>query len=277
MEKEKVSHKDDGFQFKLYQNTTRNGYSYYSHWHNELEIINVKKGTVIAQVNEIKYELKKGDLLFINSGFVHNFFVGDGICDWDTFVFDYNFLSSMLDDRVYQKFILPLLENNYFIQELIISKEVENILIEIADIYHQKKPFYEIKIKSLLYDLFFELYKNDYIIKDKDKTDDIMNKLKQSLDYIYNNYQTNIQVKDIAGSCFLNEFYYMRLFKKYMNMTVNEYLNRYRLQKAINYLVNTNLSVTEIAYKCGFASSSYFIVKLKKMYNKTAKEIRNQR
>ena len=72
----------------------------------------------------------------------------------------------------------------------------------------------------------------------------------------------------------MNEFYFMKFFKKYMNLTVNEYLNNYRLRRAYKLIKNTDLSITEIAFLSGYNNSRYFIVQFKKMYNITPKELR---
>ena len=65
---------DDGFPFKIYPNSTEGGYNYYSHWHNELEIIYVLKGEILATYNSNQRTLHQGDVLFINKGDVHNLY-----------------------------------------------------------------------------------------------------------------------------------------------------------------------------------------------------------
>lgn len=273
MRKEEVKHGDDGFPFKIYPNSTEGGYNYYSHWHNELEIIYVLDGEILATYNSNQKILHQGDVLFINKGDVHNLYDCNALCHWLAFVFDYNFLSSLITDRAYEKYILPLIEGQCVISALVNSKEVIEILNEIFNLYKENSLFMELKIKALLFDLFFFLYKNDYIETVK-KAPDSFDKIKLAIDFISNHYAEDIRVSDIARACFWNEFYFMRVFKKNMNMTVNEYLNQYRLIKAYKLLRETKLSITEIAYKVGFNNVSYFIVKLKQMYHKTPKEIR---
>ena len=43
-----------------------------------------------------------------------------------------------------------------------------------------------------------------------------------------------------------------------------EYLNEYRIEKAVRKLRLTNLSITDIAFSCGFSDLSYFIKTFKK-------------
>lgn len=48
-----------------------------------------------------------------------------------------------------------------------------------------------------------------------------------------------------------------------MNCSIFEYITNYRLVESEKLLITTNESITDIAYKCGFASASYFIEKFK--------------
>ncbi|MBU5478254.1 helix-turn-helix transcriptional regulator [Eubacterium sp. MSJ-13] len=53
------------------------------------------------------------------------------------------------------------------------------------------------------------------------------------------------------------------------------YVNHYRLEKSIFLLRNTTISITEIAYACGFSNTSYFCEIFHKYYNTTPKKFRN--
>ena len=63
-------------------------------------------------------------------------------------------------------------------------------------------------------------------------------------------------------------------------MTLREYVEDRRIRKAVNLLVETDLTLSEIAYECGFSSQSYFSYAFKKKMNLTpreyAKEIYNR-
>ena len=48
------------------------------------------------------------------------------------------------------------------------------------------------------------------------------------------------------------------MFKQYLNMSPIDYLNSFRLEKGMELLRQTDLSITEISSACGFSSPSYF-------------------
>ena len=66
--------------------------------------------------------------------------------------------------------------------------------------HNKNEDFMELRIKALLFDLFFFLYKNEYIETVK-KTPDSFDKIKLAIDYISNHYAEDIRVTDIAKAC----------------------------------------------------------------------------
>lgn len=77
------------------------------------------------------------------------------------------------------------------------------------------------------------------------------------LEYINNHISENIQIEHIAQSLFLTRSYIMHLFKAETGMTIGKYICERRLFLAEN-LMSSDLSLTDIAYKCGYNSYSSF-------------------
>ncbi len=68
--------------------------------------------------------------------------------------------------------------------------------------------------------------------------------------------------------------YLCRVFKKYMGITMTDYLNHIRLDYAMNMIQSTNKNILDIAQDLGFSSVSYFNVIFKKRYGITPMEAR---
>ena len=49
-----------------------------------------------------------------------------------------------------------------------------------------------------------------------------------------------------------------RSVKKYLNLTLSEYINSLRINWICNMLINTDVSITDLCYESGFSSLSYF-------------------
>ena len=82
--------------------------------------------------------------------------------------------------------------------------------------------------------------------------------IQKSLRYIDYNYSRDIDVDDIAANAGISRSHLYRLFVQHISMPPNEYLTRYRIQKACILLQQQHLSVGEAAYSTGFSDQLYF-------------------
>lgn len=77
--------------------------------------------------------------------------------------------------------------------------------------------------------------------------------------FIEENYDRPIGLKEAAAAVHMNPSYVSAMFKEQTGLTFSEYLTRYRIQKAKEYLLATGLSVNEISEKVGYLTAKYFI------------------
>ena len=75
---------------------------------------------------------------------------------------------------------------------------------------------------------------------------------------INSNLEKEISIEELAGKVNLNRTTLQKVFKEMYGLTVNEYRTKARLQLAKNLLASTELSITEIAGRCGYANASKF-------------------
>jgi two-component system response regulator YesN len=72
------------------------------------------------------------------------------------------------------------------------------------------------------------------------------------------NYSNKLTVKNIARQVHLNKYYFGRLFKQEMGMTVNQYIIQIRVRNAESMLQTGNYKVQEVAEHCGFSDVIHF-------------------
>lgn len=84
----------------------------------------------------------------------------------------------------------------------------------------------------------------------------------------------NLSLQSIATYFKMSSAYVGRIFKQYENVSVGDYINGLRLEKARDMLLTSSYSVKEIADYLGFNNASYFITLFKKKYGLTPKEFR---
>ena len=95
-----------------------------------------------------------------------------------------------------------------------------------------------------------------------------------ALEFIEHNYMRGIKVSDIAQYIGINRSYLTRIFKKSLNISVQEYLVNYRLEKAATLLRTTNEMVGNIAQDVGYEDSLTFSKVFKSIKGKSPTEYR---
>lgn len=89
--------------------------------------------------------------------------------------------------------------------------------------------------------------------------------LSNAIEYIRMNYADDIHVRDIADFCRCSESYINHNFKKKMNLSVSQFINHVRIDKAKELIAETSGSFNEISDKCGFSDPNYFSLVFKKL------------
>lgn len=95
------------------------------------------------------------------------------------------------------------------------------------------------------------------------------NYVEKACQYINKNYDKAITVEKIAEYLSLNKNYLIRIFKKELNITPNHFVLKTRLFYAKLMLLQTDLTIKDIALSCGFNTPSYFIKCFKENFKKS--------
>lgn len=88
-------------------------------------------------------------------------------------------------------------------------------------------------------------------------------------EYIHKNYAEKITLEDIEEELNFHRNYLNRCFKKHTGVSIYNYLLNYRLEQAMNFLMYTDASVSEVAENVGFKNSKSFSTAFKKLYSVT--------
>lgn len=98
--------------------------------------------------------------------------------------------------------------------------------------------------------------------------------VKKAVQYISQNYTSNITLEDVAEYVHLNPAYFSTLFKQSSGSTFKEYLNMVRIEESKRLLLNTDYTIIDIAIAVGFEDQSYFSKVFKKFTGLTPKQYR---
>ncbi len=245
------------------------------HWHNEVELIVVKKGRGIVSVDLVTYYVEAGDIIFIFPGQLHSIEQDDSYrMEYENILFKQELLKSSGIDYCNANFIQPLFVGEVRLYPLIDDAFINHSriidLINEIDRLCDKKPFaWQMAVKGFLYQILYLLV-SAYTEEVKNKSDKkSIDKIKDILTYIEQNYASPISIAEVADYCSYSESYFMKFFKQNMGSGFIQYLNQYRLELAADLLRSSNDSVLDIATAVGFDNLSYFTRSFKKKYGVT--------
>lgn len=83
-----------------------------------------------------------------------------------------------------------------------------------------------------------------------------------------------MNLDDAAASCGMSRYHFSRTFKALLGQNFKDYLLKRKLSMAIGLLVNSQLTIAEIAYQCDFTDSAYFCAKFKQHMGQTPRQFR---
>jgi YesN/AraC family two-component response regulator len=92
------------------------------------------------------------------------------------------------------------------------------------------------------------------------------------VDYIENNFASDIDLNDLAGRFKMSKTYLCQSFKRETNQTVINYLNSIRMIHALKMFQKGEGNVSRVAMENGFHDVSYFIQLFKKSTGFTPKQ-----
>lgn len=96
---------------------------------------------------------------------------------------------------------------------------------------------------------------------------DYLQRINRGIDYIVNNLTGDLRLEAVARAAAFSPFHFHRIFRALVGETLNQFVKRVRLQRALALLTHRDeLSLTDIALACGFASSSDFSRSFKKQF-----------
>ena len=102
-----------------------------------------------------------------------------------------------------------------------------------------------------------------------------ISRINKVMDYVEKHLNEEITLDKIAQIACFSPFHFHRIFSTLTNETLNTFIQRLRIEKAAQQLRNEeNISISEIAYNCGFGSAAHFSRTFRKYFGLTAKEFR---
>ena len=233
------------------------------HWHDEVEIIYVRKGPLMVEIDGQKFIGDDGAVYIVSPGVLHMMAAPETPVDYFTFLFPMEFISFQTKDELEDEIFFPLRNHTReFRPEVTNRNLLEKLITILYELSEENGKFgthRQIQVRIRLLQVVDLLVEYDQL---EAKTGRASGGLeKEILIYIQDNYHEHISLAELSEHFHLSEKYMSRFFSERFHMTLTQYVNYVRLKYARHLLESTDLSVTEIAMKSGYPNVSYFIRK----------------
>ena len=251
------------------------------HDHNYSEIAIITGGKALHLVNERKVPLSCGDVLLIHPGVIHAY---DETGDMEivNLIFDRSRLSMpMLDGYSLSLFrkIFPDENETTVYAEPVMHLEMADLdillgmLEKIDDELKSIQPGCQLGTLALFLEVLVFLARKGGFDSARQQARFMIG---DALRYMNQHYMEVIKVETLARKVKMSVRSFTRHFPEATGCTPIEYLIKVRLQHAMDQLINTDLSIGEIAINCGFYDSNYFCKKFRQNFHESPRCFRQK-
>ncbi|MBQ8301723.1 MAG: helix-turn-helix transcriptional regulator [Clostridia bacterium] len=231
------------------------------------EVYFLTSGTSNYFINDCLYPCTSGTLVIVPPDILHwNHYTSD---KYSRYVL--NFPSSYITDEL-RNTINP--DNTPEILYIPDTTPILSIFKKMWREWDIRDEYSPSVIRGLVNEFFVHIarHKGTYLKRNIDTVHPTVNKITQ---YISENYHEPLTLELIADKFRLNPNYLSTLFKSCMGFGLKKYITIIRIERAREMLLNSDLSVSQIAFKCGFNDSNYFSQVFRSTVNDTPLHFRN--
>lgn len=233
------------------------------HTHDFIEIVYVLSGSAIQYVDARAFEVRHGDMIFLNYGSTHSFDVREKFA-YINICFSPEIMGKTVITSKNAFSLLSLLAFDEMRNESEGGKisflgnerrEIEELLMAMLKEYKERQSAWSTVMENYLNILITRMLRKTELGIQSEQIGDVWKELS---DFIDANLQTELSLSALASKCFYNPSYFSRAFKEKFCMSPVEYITRKRLERAEQLLCETDLSVDEIGRQSGFSDRSRF-------------------
>jgi AraC family L-rhamnose operon transcriptional activator RhaR len=258
------------------------------HKHDFIEIAYVIEGRGIHLVGEREYRMSKGDLFVINYDIPHCFFSKEENSE-DPVVYNVAFMPEFLDSSLFSSYHFQDITSSFLFKSLFPDEYPSGADLklqgaefsEIGDLFNKmyveyklmKKGYLDI-IRAYLIELIVKIFR--YFEQENLKSSSLKNRelVSKAVEYLKNNFNSDIKLEDLAMKSFISKNYFCKLFKDVTGINFSDYVQRLRVDEACILLKNSDLKVIDIASQVGFNDVKFFYEVFKKITGTTPGEYR---
>lgn len=243
-------HNDSSFKIIFGKYRISDDFIFQTHWHKSPELLLPVEGTISVSCNGIKQTGVPSELIVVGSNQLHE-------------------ISALTKEATYYCLIVDssVCENIENLPPKTRNEEIVELYRKIVSEFEKKDKYYHEIVIGYAKVLFSLLSRENADRTEKLESQNIrkVETVKKTIQYIYENFQKEINLEAISCEINISKFYLSHIFKEITGKTIIEHLNYIRCTHARTLLKSGKYTVTEACYAAGFTNRSYFTKTYKKI------------
>ena len=240
----------------------------FPHTHHFVELFYVTGGKGMLVIEDDNIPVKANDLIIMNP-YVEHFVQTDSDNAVEFIAFGIDGLAFAFGNATSEK------PKNYSYRNY---SSMQNYWIDFSQLmqkeFRKKSPGYEVICHSLLQVLLIFICREQQLSIISNTALKISKECTLAKRYIDSNYSQPINLDLLAKITHINKYYLAHSFTSCLGQSPISYLTDRRLQASMDLLINSSISIAQIAEKTGFTSQSYFSQIFKKEIGMTPQQYR---
>jgi AraC family transcriptional regulator len=247
-----------------------------AHSHTTLTVTSVLAGRLEATIGDKHFELHAGEAALTNAGETH---AGRA--------FDTEFLSvgmspGAIDALAFDMGLAAAGAEIVFMSTFVNDRAIISTAEALADELHARRPGKSIMLESLVRQMGIHLLRSHLTVRrsaliETSRAGPVDRRLRRAVEFMHDNFAQDLPLAEIAGAAYLSEYHFARLFKQIQGVTPHVFLANLRIEHARKLLLETSVSIAEVAAAVGYQSQSHFTKVFKAVTGLTPRAYREAR
>lgn len=233
--------------------------------HDHFEMVYIKKGTAVFQIEGIDVSMTPHSIVIIKPGRSHKFVVKSDVCEFIVLSFTFKTQKNELDSHVSLTDFIEYIEDEATGDYLHLTLSKKNDIVHVMNRILRERMKYQVWGDFLSCLLIIELFvllsrtlKQEWEQSAKNRNLKLHELLGIAKEYIDNNYDKDLTLTQVAKYIYLSDSYFAHSFKDKFGISPKSYILKVRIEAAKEYLQNTDVKVADVAKMVGFSSQQRF-------------------
>jgi len=209
-----------------------------------------------------------GKLSAISPDITHHEVLTGNFARYIAILIDKEFFEQQLDEYSIQ------VKKVFNAESFDIKNDLKALLKDFMCEYENKMPCYKELLDAISLRITHSIIRTVYDFRTPKEESSNRIIIDKVIEYIHSHYDEKLDVKTLSDIASLSPSHFSRLFKQNTEKSPMSYLIETRLEKSKKLLISGDFTVTDIAYKTGFSSSSHFANLFTERFEVTPSEFR---